>query len=128
MGQVGTLKKKENQSISDFQDDIGESLELFGQIKASNKENYFFDNSIDKANTIQQTSNEYSYKSVAYERFSFTIFLVAFEILRASGLVMVAYSDLSIGMMFAMFGYIWFIMTPVQDILSMQYSYTTAMA
>ena len=126
--QVGTLKKKENQSISDFQDDIGESLELFGQIKASNKENYFFDNSIDKANTIQQTSNEYSYKSVAYERFSFTIFLVAFEILRASGLVMVAYSDLSIGMMFAMFGYIWFIMTPVQDILSMQYSYTTAMA
>lgn len=41
---------------------------------------------------------------------------------------MVAYSDLSIGMMFAMFGYIWFIMTPVQDILSMQYSYTTANA
>ena len=41
---------------------------------------------------------------------------------------MVAYSDLSIGMMFAMFGYIWFIMTPVQDILSMQYSYATAMA
>ena len=126
--QVGTLKKIENQSISDFQDNIGESLELFGQIKASNKENYFFNDSIKKANIIQQTSNEYSYKSVAYERFSFTIFLVAFELLRASGLIMVAYSDLSIGMMFAMFGYIWFIMTPVQDILSMQYSYTTAMA
>jgi ATP-binding cassette subfamily C protein len=31
-------------------------------------------------------------------------------------------------MMFAMFGYIWFIMTPVQDILSMQYSYASAMA
>ena len=126
--QVGSLKKVENQSIADFQDNIGESLELFGQIKASNKENYFFNDSISKANRIQQTSNEYSYKSVAYERFSFTIFLVAFEILRASGLVMVAYSDLSIGMMFAMFGYIWFIMTPVQDILSMQYSYTTANA
>jgi len=40
----------------------------------------------------------------------------------------VAYSDLSIGMMFAMFGYIWFIMTPVQDILSMQYSYASAKA
>jgi ATP-binding cassette subfamily C protein len=54
--------------------------------------------------------------------------LVAFELLRASGLLLVAYSDLSIGMMFAMFGYIWFIMTPVQDILSMQYSYASAMA
>ena len=31
-------------------------------------------------------------------------------------------------MMFAMFGYIWFIMTPVQDILSMQYSYAAAKA
>ena len=125
---VGALKKEENQSIEEFQDNIGESLELFGQIKASNKESYFIGESIKKAKNIQQTSNEYNYKSVAYERFSFTIFLVAFEALRASGLLMVVYSDLSIGMMFAMFGYIWFIMTPVQDILSMQYSYTTAMA
>jgi len=39
---------------------------------------------------------------------------------------MVAYSDLSIGMMFAMFGYIWFMMTPVQNILSMQYTYASA--
>ncbi len=125
---VGTLKKEENQAIEEFQNDIGETLELFGQIKASNKENYFFNNSIKKANIIKNTSNEYNYKSVAYERFSFTIFLSAFEILRAAGLVMVAYSDLSIGMMFAMFGYIWFIMTPVQDIIAMQYSYATALA
>jgi ATP-binding cassette, subfamily C, bacterial len=123
---TGVLKKQENHSIESFQDNLGETLELFGQIKASNKEKYFFDDSISKAYNIQRTSNEYSYKSVAYERFSFTIFLLAFEVLRASGLLMVAYSDLSIGMMFAMFGYIWFIMTPVQDILSMQYSYTNA--
>ncbi len=126
--QVGKLKKEENQSIEEFQDDIGESLELFGQIKASNKEKYFFNKAIQKAKNIQVTSNNYNYKSVAFERFSFTIFLIAFEALRATGLIMVVYSDLSIGMMFAMFGYIWFIMTPVQDILSMQYSYTTALA
>jgi len=125
---VGGLKKEENQAIGDFQNNIGESLDLFGQIKASNKEDYFFKMAIIKAQNIQITSNNFSYKSVAYERFSFTLFLIAFEILRASGLVMVAYSDLSIGMMFAMFGYIWFIMTPVQELLSMQYSYTTAMA
>ena len=126
--QVGTLKRVENEAIEEFQNNIGESLELFGQIKASNKESYFFDKAINKAKDIQITSNEYNYKSVAYERFSFTIFLIAFESLRASGLIMVAYSDLSIGMMFAMFGYIWFIMTPVQDILSMQYAYSTANA
>ena len=125
---TGVLKKEENQAIEDFQNSIGENLDLFGQIKASNKEEYFSSLAIQKAKNIQTTSNNYNYKSVAYERFSFTLFLIAFEILRAAGLVMVAYSDLSLGMMFAMFGYIWFIMTPVQDILSMQYSYATAMA
>jgi len=123
---TGSLKKDENQAIEEFQNNLGETLELFGQIKASNKEQYFFEDSISKAQSIQKTSNEYSYKSVAYERFSFTIFLVAFEILRATGLLMVAYSDLSVGMMFAMFGYIWFMMTPVQNILSMQYTYASA--
>ncbi|WP_198304328.1 ABC transporter ATP-binding protein [Arcobacter vandammei] len=126
--QTGVLKKEENQAIADFQDNIGETLDLFGQIKASNKEKFFSNIAIEKAQNIQITSNNYNYKSVAYERFSFTLFLIAFEILRAAGLVMVAYSDLSIGMMLAMFAYIWFIMTPVQEILSMQYSYMTAKA
>jgi len=125
---VSHLKADENQAIEDFQNNFGETLELFGQIKASNKEQHFFDEATHKAKRIQTTSNEYSYKSVVYERFSFTIFLMSFEVLRASGLLMVVYSDLSIGMMFAMFGYIWFMMTPVQDILSMQYSYATAKA
>jgi len=31
-------------------------------------------------------------------------------------------------MMFAMFGYIWFIMTPVQDLLGFQYAYSSAMS
>lgn len=125
---VGELKRSENESIEKFQEGIGETLELFGQIKASNKESYFFPHAIAQAEEIQSTSNEFGFKSVAYEKLSYTIFLSAFEILRASGLLLVAYSDLSIGMMFAMFGYIWFIMTPVQDILSMQYSYASAMS
>ena len=125
---TGILKKEENKAIESFQNNINETLDLFGQIKASNKENFFFDESIKKAKNIQKTSNEFNYKSVAYERFSFTIFLFAFEIFRAVGLILVAYSDLSIGLMFAMFGYIWFIMTPVQDILTIQYSYASANA
>ena len=123
---TGLLKKEENKAIEEFQNNINETLDLFGQIKASNKEKFFFQDSISKASNIQKTSNEFNYKSVAYERFSFTIFLIAFEIFRAVGLLLVAYSDLSIGLMFAMFGYIWFIMTPVQDILTIQYAYASA--
>jgi ATP-binding cassette subfamily C protein len=125
---VGKLKKAENLAISDFQENVGETLELFGQIKASNQESYFFSHAVGLAKNVQTSSNEFGYKNVAFERLSYTIFLIMFEILRASGLVLVAYSDLSIGMMFAMFGYIWFIMTPVQDLLSMQYSYSSAMS
>jgi len=125
---VGKLKADENASISTFQENIGETLELFGQIKASNQEKYFFSNATKLAKDIQTTSNEFGYKNVAYEKLSYTIFLVMFEFIRASGLLLVAYSDLSIGMMFAMFGYIWFIMTPVQDMLSFQYSYSSAIA
>ncbi|QFR50312.1 ABC transporter ATP-binding protein [Sulfurimonas lithotrophica] len=125
---VGVLKKKENSAIENFQDNIGETLELYGQIKASNKENYFFSEAIKHADEVQKSSNEFGFKNIAYERMSYTIFLTMYEVLRASGLLLVAYSDLSIGMMFAMFGYIWFIMTPVQDILGMQYSYSAAMA
>jgi len=123
---TGSLKKDENNAIEKFQDNIGETLDLYGQIKASNKEDYFFSEAVSHAKKVQTTSNEYGYKSVAYEKLSYTIFLTMFEVIRASGLILVAYSDLSIGMMFAMFGYIWFIMTPVQDILTMQYSYASA--
>lgn len=125
---VGKLKADENASISSFQDNIADTLELFGQIKASNREEYFFSKATKLAKDIQTTSNEFGFKNVAYERLSYTIFLVMFEFIRASGLLLVVYSDLSVGMMFAMFGYIWFIMTPVQDMLSFQYSYSSAMA
>ena len=125
---VGVLKKGENSAIEKFQNSVGETLELYGQIKASNKEEYFFSDAIERADKVQTTSNEYSFKSVIYEKLSTAISLSMFEILRASGFLLVVYSDLSIGMMFAMFGYIWFIMTPVQEILSIQYSYASAMA
>jgi len=81
---VGNLKKDENSAIGKFQDNIGETLDLYGQIKASNKENYFFNRATNYAKSVQTTSNEYGYKSVAYEKLSYTIFLVMFEILRAS--------------------------------------------
>jgi ATP-binding cassette subfamily C protein len=43
-------------------------------------------------------------------------------------MVMVLYSDLSIGQMLAVFAYLWFMMTPVQEILGIQYAYHSARA
>lgn len=125
---TGDLKKQENKSVEEFQENTAEVLELFGQIKASNKEALFFDTLLEFADKVRKRSYDYSYRSVSYEKFSYTLFLALFELLRAAGLLLVVYSDLSIGMMFAMFGYIWFMLTPVQDLLSMQYSYASASA
>ncbi|MFA6760845.1 MAG: ABC transporter ATP-binding protein [Sulfuricurvum sp.] len=122
------LKKSENASVEAFSHSITETTDLFSQIKASNKEEFFFSDTVQKAKAIQLSSNEFNFKSVAYERFSHTMFLIAFEIFRSTGLLLVAYGDLSIGLMFAMFGYIWFIMAPVQNILSLQYTLASAKA
>lgn len=53
---------------------------------------------------------------------------MGFEVFRAVSMLMVIFSDLSIGQMFAVYAYLWFMMTPVQEILSMQYTYYAANA
>jgi len=39
---IGKLKRKENRAVERFQSALGETLELFQQIRAANKEPYFF--------------------------------------------------------------------------------------
>ena len=43
-------------------------------------------------------------------------------------MLMVFYSDLTIGQMLAVFGYLWFMMAPVQEILGIQYAFYAAKA
>jgi len=51
-----------------------------------------------------------------------------FEIFRAVAMLMVVFSNLSVGQMIAVFGYLWFMMGPVQELLSVQVSYYAAKA
>lgn len=125
---VSVYKKQENAAISKFQNSLIETLDLFGQIRASSKENEFINKSIIDAKNLRDDTSRFGKKSFAAEKFSFTLFLSVFEIFRALGLVLVLSSDLSIGLMFALFGYLWFMMTPVQDLLSLQYAYSNAKA
>lgn len=125
-GRVGKLKKEQNRTIGELSDTLTQMCDLFGQIRASNKEERFIASAIEQSKRLRHSASEYGIKALRGERYSYTLFLSGFEIFRALGLVMVLYSDLSIGLMFGIFGYLWFMMTPVQDLLSMQYSFANA--
>ncbi len=125
---VGEYKRKENRIISEFQDELGENMELFWQIKASNQEEQMRQKLIQKADAIKHASIDFKYRSEVAAMFSYFLFLAGFEIFRSAGILSVEYSDLTIGKMLGIFGYLWVIMSPFQEIISMQYAYHNAKA
>ncbi len=125
---VKKYKKEQNKAISIFQEALIETLELFEQIKAYNKENFFFKRIFDLARELKDKSFNFSYKSEAYSKLSHLTFFIGYEIIRATGILAVAYGTLSIGLMIAVFAYLWYMMTPIQEIISIQYSFYSAKA
>lgn len=123
---VAKLKKEQNLAFEIFQDALAETLEMFVQIRATNKEKLFFSQVEEHAHAIKERSIVFGYKSDGANRLSFLIFLSGFELFRAASIFVVAYSDLSIGAMLSIFGYLWVMMPPIQDILNIQYSYHSA--
>ncbi len=123
---IGQLKARENKATEQLQSSLSETLGLFRQIKSSNKEHYFFSLVDKKAIGLKDTAIEFGYRSDRAIRASFLIFLSGYELFRAVGILAVAYGDLSVGMMLAVFGYLWVMMTPTQDIINFQYAYSNA--
>jgi ATP-binding cassette subfamily C protein len=125
---IGELKKEENKAVELFQSSLTETLELFHQIRAANKEEYFFEQSRIKAEELRTHAVNYGYKSDRALKYSFLVFLGGYEIFRAVSILAVAYSDLSVGLMLAVFSYLWVMVTPIQDIINFQYVLSTAKA
>jgi len=125
---VKDLKSKENKAYSIFQQALTETLEAIHQIRACNREKYYCNKLIDSAKAVKEHSIAFAWKSDAAVRFSFATFLFGFDIFRATAMLMVLYSDLSIGEMLAVFGYLWFMMAPVQEILGIQQAFFAAKA
>jgi len=125
---IGRLKKEENRAIELFQSSLTETLELFHQIRAANKEEYFFSQSELKAKELKEHAVNYGYKSDVALKQSYLIFLAGYEVFRAVSILAVAYSDLSVGLMLAIFSYLWVMVTPTQDIINFQYVLSTAKA
>ena len=125
---VKDLKSRENSAYEVFQQSLTETLEAIHQIRASNRERYYCQQLIEAARSVKDFSATFAWKSDAASRLSFLVFLFGFDIFRACAMLMVFYSDLSIGQMLAVFGYLWFMMAPVQEILGIQYAFYAAKA
>jgi len=125
---VKHLKSRENKAVEIFQQSLTETLDAIQQIRAANRERHYILQVIDHAKGVRQTSASFSWKSDAANRISFFIFLMGFEFFRAASMLMVLFSSLSIGEMFAVYAYLWFMMTPVQEILNIQYNLYSANA
>jgi len=126
--QVKNLKLQENTAYSMFQNALAETLEAIHQIRASNREQYYCSKLINSAENVKNHAITFAWKSEAASRLSFLIFLFGFDLFRAIAMLMVIYSDLSLGEMLAVSGYLWYMMTPVQEILNIQYALYAAKA
>jgi len=125
---VKELKKNENSAFAIFQQSLVETLDSIHQIRASNREKHYLQRIIEHAREVKDHGIAFAWKSDTAGRLSFVIFLFGFDIFRAVAMMMVIYSGLSIGQMFAVFGYLWFMMAPVQEILNIQYAFYSANA
>ncbi len=125
---VKHLKRKENHSFEIFQNRLVETLDGIYQLRAANKEREFLQQLKDSANQVRVDADKYAWQSEAAGRVSFLLFLIGFELFRAVAMLMVLFSDLTIGQIFAVFGYLWFMLSPVQELLGIQFSWYSAKA
>ncbi|MEW5769216.1 MAG: ABC transporter ATP-binding protein [Pseudomonadota bacterium] len=125
---VKELKKRENSAFEAFQEALAETLDALNQIRAMNREPHYLRGVTGKAAEIRRHAAAYAWKTDAMNRVSFFVFLTGFDAFRAVAMLMVVFSDLSIGEMLAVFSYLWFMMSPVQEIINIQYAWYAANA
>lgn len=125
---VKEWKRRENTAFELFQEALAETLDALAQIRAMNRERHYLARVADRAGDIRRHAAAFAWKSDALNRVSFFIFLAGFDVFRALSMLMVIYSDLSIGEMLAVFGYLWYMMSPVQEIINIQYAWFAANA
>lgn len=125
---VKKLKLRENNAIALFQQVLVETLDAIHQVRAANREEHYIKRLINQALQVKKHSITYSWKTDAAGQLSHVVFLFGFDVFRAVSMIMVLTSDLSIGLMFAVFGYLWYMMGPVQEVLNIQYAYFSAKA
>ena len=120
------LKKEENQSVEDFQSSLTETFEAIRQIKVSNRVEQFFSQLTLLSQDIRGKSARFNWRNDAGEKMSIFIFMFGFDVFRGLAITLVAVTTLTIGEMFAMIGYLWFMLGSVQSVLQIQYNFHSA--
>lgn len=123
---VKHLKLEENSAYEIFQGGLTETLDAIHQVRSSNREGHYIRHLIRGASEVRNRSSAFQWRSDAANRLSMLLFMVGFDCFRAISMLMVIFSDLSVGQMIAVFGYLWFMMSPVQELLGMQYAFYAA--
>ncbi len=123
---VKRLKIAENAAVETFQQALTEALEAIQQIRASNRERHYFLRLQDRAAQLRNRSVDFAWKSAAAHRFGFLVLFLGFDLFRALALLMVIFSDLTLGQMVAVFSYLWMMLAPAQELLRMQVVYYAA--
>jgi ATP-binding cassette subfamily C protein len=118
---VKELKKRENHAFELFQQALTETLDVMQQVRAANREKHYLARITELARDVRDQATAHAWQSDALNRLSFMVFLFGFDIFRAVAMLTVVFSDLSIGVMIGVFGYLWFMMGPVQELLSVQF-------
>lgn len=123
---VKSLKKLENDSTSRFTQALTETLDAIQEIRAGNRQGFFLGRLGVRAREVRDYAINSQWKSDASSRASGLLFQFGIDIFRAAAMLTVLFSDLSIGQMLAVFSYLWFMITPVEQLLNLQYAYYAA--
>ena len=125
---VKELKRRENSALQIFQESLAETLDAIQQMRIANREGHYLERVIERARDIRQHAAAYAWKSDAANRLSFAVFLVSIDVFRAVAMLLVVFSDLTLGRMIAVFSYLWFLVGPIESILNLQYALQSANA
>lgn len=123
---VKHLKKLENDSTARFTQALSETLEAIGEVRASNRQGFFFGRLGLRAEEVRDFAVASLWKSDAAGRASGLLFQFGIDVFRAAAMLTVLFSDLTIGQMLAVFSYLWFMIGPVEQLLGLQYAYYAA--
>ena len=123
---VKHLKKLENDSTARFTQALAETLDAIQEIRASNRQGFFLGRLGRRAQEVRDYAVASQWKSDASSRASGLLFQFGIDIFRAAAMLTVLFSDLSIGHMLAVFSYLWFMISPVEQLLNLQYAYYAA--
>ncbi len=117
------LFRSQHEAYDMYHELLTETLELFIQVRASNQERNLFGRLKQHAKEIERASLEYGYKAASAKNASTLLTNTVVDIFRALGIMAVAYSDLSIGMMIAFLFYLSTLVSPTQQLIGLVMAY-----